>query len=111
MLSCVFQNAIKFTDSGMVRLVAGYCHKRQYLIINVKDTGPGIAQNFKHKIFKPFARENDSTTRQNEGLGLGLLVAKGLSRKLGGDLVLISSDTGGLNKGCVGVWSYPYLVP
>ena len=111
MISCVFQNALKFTESGLVHLQARFCQKRHCLIILVSDTGPGIPDHFKSRVFKPFAREDDSTTRQSEGLGLGLLVAKGLSRKIGGDLLLISSDTSGKHKGCVSdrdsvTWSY-----
>lgn len=101
MVTCVFQNALKFCHDGFVTLQVRLCEKRQCIVISVKDTGPGIPEHFRRRIFKPFAREDDSTTRQVEGLGLGLLVAKGLSRKIGGDLVLVSSDTQGDNKGCV----------
>jgi len=101
MTSCVLQNALKFTLVGSVKLTVRFCQKRQTLIIRIKDTGPGIPEHFKSRIFKPFAREDDSTTRYNEGLGLGLLVAKGLARKLGGDLVLVNSNTSGVDHGCV----------
>ena len=67
--------------------------------MNVVDTGPGIPQAFIPYLFKPFSREDDSLTRQKEGLGLGLLVAKGLARKIGGDLVCVRSDTDGPRRG------------
>ena len=63
------------------------------------DTGPGIPEAFLPYLFKPFSREDDSLTRQKEGLGLGLLVAKGLARKIGGDLVCVRSDTEGERRG------------
>lgn len=63
------------------------------------DTGPGIPQAFLPYLFKPFSREDDSLTRQKEGLGLGLLVAKGLARKIGGDLICVRSDTDGSHRG------------
>lgn len=105
MLSCVFQNALKFCDSGYVNLDTTYCQQRQCVIFTVKDSGPGIPEHFRSRIFEPFAREDNSNTRHNEGLGLGLLVAKGLARKLGGDLVLVSADVSGDNKGSVRFWS------
>ncbi|KAK4693287.1 hypothetical protein P7C71_g4079, partial [Lecanoromycetidae sp. Uapishka_2] len=71
----------------------------EFIVINVLDTGPGIPQAFLPYLFKPFSREDDSLTRQKEGLGLGLLVAKGLARKIGGDLVCVRSDTDGPRRG------------
>ena len=69
------------------------------MMINIKDTGAGIPRAFLPYSFKPFSREDDSLTRQTEGLGLGLLVAKGLARKIGGDLVCLRSDTEGPQRG------------
>ena len=63
------------------------------------DTGSGIPRDFLPYLFKPFSREDDSLTRQKEGLGLGLLVAKGLARKIGGDLLCVRSDTTGPKRG------------
>lgn len=50
------------------------------------DTGCGIKSAFLPNLFKPFAREDTSITRALDGLGLGLMVAKGLARKMGGDV-------------------------
>ena len=44
-------------------------------------------------LFKPFARADASTIRSKDSLGLGILVAKGLSRKMGGDLTYVRSST------------------
>lgn len=99
MISCVALNAMKFTDRGIITLAAKLSLKSKYIIINVKDTGSGIPAAFLPNLFKPFSREDDSLTRQSEGLGLGLLVAKGLARKLGGDLFCLRSDVSGPNKG------------
>ncbi|KAI9891842.1 MAG: hypothetical protein M1814_002407 [Vezdaea aestivalis] len=99
MISCVLLNAIKFTETGDVTLSATLSPKNKYIVINIKDTGPGIPANFLPNLFKPFSREDESITRQKDGLGLGLLVAKGLIRKLGGDLACIRSETSGPNHG------------
>ena len=99
LISVVLLNAIKFTECGKISLRATLSPKARYIVINVQDTGSGIPKAFQPYLFKPFSREDDSTTRQNEGLGLGLLVAKALARKLGGDLLCIRSDTQGSQQG------------
>jgi signal transduction histidine kinase len=101
LISCVFLNAVKFTESGQITIKATSCNKvpQQYMRINIRDTGMGIPEEFFPSLFKPFAREDDSTTRTRDGLGLGLLVAKGLARKMGGDLLCVHSSTCGPDRG------------
>ncbi|KAF2452496.1 hypothetical protein BDY21DRAFT_405443 [Lineolata rhizophorae] len=98
-ISCILLNAIKFTEEGTITLTARVSPKNRYIVIAVRDTGCGIPPGFMASLFKPFAREDDSLTRQSEGLGLGLLVAKGLARKLGGELVCRASNTTGPYRG------------
>ena len=95
----MFLNAIKFTEQGRIALRANLTSKAKFIVINVLDTGSGIPKAFLPNLFKPFSREDDSLTRQKEGLGLGLLVAKGLARKIGGDLVCVRSETEGPRRG------------
>lgn len=97
--SCLFLNAIKFTNQGNIQLTARMSPKGRYIVIRCTDTGPGIPAAFLPRLFQPFSQEDASLTRQSEGLGLGLLVAKGLARKLGGDLFCIRADTEGPNHG------------
>lgn len=101
LISCVFLNAIKFTDQedGRVSVHARLSSRGKYISIKIADNGPGIPAAFLPKLFTAFSRENDSITRQSEGLGLGLLVAKGIARKLGGDLMCTRADTEGPNHG------------
>ncbi|KAL1591604.1 hypothetical protein SLS60_011854 [Paraconiothyrium brasiliense] len=99
MISCLALNAIKFTEHGSISLKASLSVNARYVVINVKDTGSGIPAAFLPNLFKPFSREDDSTTRVSEGLGLGLMVAKGLARKLGGDLFCLRSHVSGPEKG------------
>ncbi|KAH7402117.1 hypothetical protein DE146DRAFT_455742 [Phaeosphaeria sp. MPI-PUGE-AT-0046c] len=99
MVSCLALNAIKFTHDGSITLQATLSAKGRYIVINIKDTGSGIPAAFLPNLFKPFSREDDSTTRQSEGLGLGLMVAKGIARKLGGDLFCLRSHVAGPNRG------------
>ncbi|KAL9636490.1 MAG: hypothetical protein Q9164_002789 [Protoblastenia rupestris] len=99
LVSCVFLNAIKFTEEGKITVRITLTSRAKYVVVRVTDTGPGIPEAFLPNLFKPFSREDDSLTRQTEGLGLGLLVAKGLARKIGGDLVCVRSDVMGPKKG------------
>lgn len=99
LISCVLLNALKFTESGDITVTTTLSSKSHFVLINISDTGIGIPGEFIPNLFKPFSREDDSTTRSKEGLGLGLLVAKGLSRKLGGDLQFIRSSTCGPDRG------------
>ena len=92
-------NAVKFTEEGKISLRATLTPKAKFIVINVVDTGPGIPQAFQPYLFKAFSREDDSLTRQKEGLGLGLMVAKGLARKIGGDLQCVRTDTDGPQRG------------
>lgn len=95
MVSCVVLNAIKFTDEGHIYITAKMSPKNKHMVIRIKDSGSGIPAAFIPRLFKPYSRADSSTTRQSEGLGLGLLVAKGLARKLGGDLFCIHSEVEG----------------
>ncbi|KAF1945370.1 sensor protein rcsC [Clathrospora elynae] len=99
MVSCLALNAIKFTQDGVITLHATLSAHGRYIVINIKDTGSGIPAAFLPNLFKPFSREDDSMTRQSEGLGLGLMVAKGIARKLGGDLFCLRSHVSGPGKG------------
>lgn len=100
LVSCVFLNAVKFTECGKISLRAALSNSsRRYIVINVVDTGPGIPPAFMPNLFKAFSREDDSLTRQKEGLGLGLLVAKGLARRIGGELLCVRSDIAGPRRG------------
>ncbi|KAG8525454.1 uncharacterized protein KY384_009098 [Bacidia gigantensis] len=99
LISCVLLNAIKFTEEGKITLKASLSTRAKFIIIKITDTGAGIPADFLPYLFQPFSREDDSLTRHKEGLGLGLLVAKGLARKIGGDLVCVRSDIAGPQRG------------
>ena len=99
LMSCVFLNAIKFTEVGNVTLIAQLARGGRFILVNVLDTGDGIPKEFLPELFKPFSREDGSLTRTKEGLGLGLLVAKGIARRIGGDLSLVRTETSGPYKG------------
>lgn len=89
-------NAVKFTSSGSVRVVARLLEAtptrpQPALEISVRDTGIGMDEATLARLFRPFTQADNSTTRRFGGTGLGLTIARSLSRMLGGDLVASSS--------------------
>jgi len=81
-------NAIKFTREGGVRIEISY-HEEQ-LMFNVVDTGIGLDDYEKNRIFDAFIQADSSTTRLFGGTGLGLSISKSLAHLMGGDLTLTS---------------------
>ena len=78
-------NAVKFTESGSVRLGVrpgknGMTH------FEVRDTGVGMELSAHSQIFKPFAQADQSTSRQYGGTGLGLAICRQLVERMGGSI-------------------------
>jgi two-component system sensor histidine kinase BarA len=93
-------NAIKFTDSGSVAINADvqYINTHQSLIIiSVTDTGIGISDEQLNKLFKAFVQADTSITRRFGGSGLGLVIAKTLTKLMGGKLEIYSKQQRGTN--------------
>lgn len=82
-------NAVKFTDSGWVKLTVE-CPSPGQLLFAVSDSGIGIAPEKQKVIFEPFSQADASTTRQFGGTGLGLSICHSLTELLGGELKLES---------------------
>ena len=91
-LTNLIGNAIKFTSTGGVRIVARLLESpvRPQLEIKVIDTGIGMTQEQAQRIFDPFAQADASITRRFGGTGLGLTISRRLVRSLGGDIVVES---------------------
>jgi signal transduction histidine kinase len=92
-------NACKFTRDGDVcvavrREQAG---QKDWVVVNVMDTGIGISQEQLGKLFRPFTQADPSTTRQYGGTGLGLAISRRLCRMMGGDISVASKLGKGSN--------------
>jgi signal transduction histidine kinase/CheY-like chemotaxis protein len=99
-LQKVVDNAIKFTDNGIIRITVKLARNAQLIEIRVSDTGYGLTEESKACLFKPHFQEDASISRAKDGLGLSLFNAKAHVRKnLGGDLTLERSATEGPSKG------------
>jgi signal transduction histidine kinase len=75
-------NAIKFTDTGEVKIHTAVANGS--FTVAVHDTGPGIAEQDQAKIFEEFQQADSSTTKQKGGTGLGLAIAKRIIEMHGG---------------------------
>jgi PAS domain S-box-containing protein len=85
-------NAIKFTEKGGVRLVTRLngSGAQPQLVIDVIDTGIGMAGSTLESIFDPFVQADTSITRRFGGTGLGLAISRRFARLLGGDITVRS---------------------
>jgi signal transduction histidine kinase/ActR/RegA family two-component response regulator len=92
-MSNLISNAIKFTESGGVRvLVEG---DDQSLSVRVIDTGVGIPEDQRDRLFTKFAQLDSSSTRRAGGSGLGLAICKTLVELMGGTIAFSPSPEGG----------------
>ena len=87
MLGNLISNAIKFTETGWVRIegrVVQCDAAAAVLEFTVADSGIGIPEDRRHRLFQPFSQVDSSTTRQYGGTGLGLSIIRSLATAMGG---------------------------
>ena len=90
-LNHLILNAIKFTKEGSIELNCRQSDDLASVIITLTDTGCGISEDEKDKIFDQFYKSDAF----QQGIGLGLTVSKKIAQKLGGDLTIDDSYTNG----------------
>ena len=91
-LTNLIDNAIQYADHVSVR--AG--QRGDAIEITVDDDGPGIPEDQRGEVFKPFYRLDGSRNPGTGGVGLGLTIARDVMRGHGGDIALSASPNGGL---------------
>jgi len=77
-------NAVKFTDTGSVSVVVA--RRNGELHVRIRDTGIGIAESDRSRLFQPFTQLDSGLTRRHGGTGLGLYNSNCLARLLGGHI-------------------------
>jgi len=92
----LLSNATKFTNAGG-KITVNIFDKGDYIIISVKDTGIGIEDVDKQKIFERFLQVDDTSHRNNEGSGIGLSLVKSFVEMHGGEITLESTYGFGSN--------------
>jgi light-regulated signal transduction histidine kinase (bacteriophytochrome)/CheY-like chemotaxis protein len=112
-------NAIKFTESGDITITVRWRaatkaadgrddpagrgtpdptvgdHRRGHIVVDVRDTGVGMAPEELARVFHPFEQANATTSRTHGGTGLGLAISRQLARQLGGEVTAESRPGGG----------------
>lgn len=94
-LNCLLSNAIKFTATGGVRVKVAFMDEGPNKIIlrmAVVDSGIGIAEENKDKLFKRFSQVDGSNTRKYGGSGLGLVITKQIVELMGGNISVQSKE-------------------
>jgi PAS domain S-box-containing protein len=93
----LINNAIKFTDSGHVRVKVALETRRgkHYIRFDVEDTGIGIPPEKQQSIFTMFVQADSDTTRKYGGTGLGLAITKNLAELMQGGIMLDSTPNQG----------------
>lgn len=91
----LIHNAIKFTQQGeiVIELRKTGNTAGSLIVLSVSDTGIGIAPEYLDKIFTPFQQESEGESRNYEGSGLGLSIAKRYLELLGG-MLKVESEKG-----------------
>ena len=91
----LLSNAIKFTERGCVKTRVSWQTQEVgadgTLLIDVEDTGIGIAADELDEVFKPFVQAESITTAEKEGTGIGLTIVKRLTELMGGSLTVEST--------------------
>lgn len=96
LISYLLDNAIKFTSEGLVSIIVNFQvevpNELGQLVIRIKDTGPGINEEDRQRIFTPFEQKSIQHTSQ-DGTGLGLSICSRLVKLMGG-AVFVNSEVG-----------------
>ncbi len=93
-LANLIDNAVAHSPADSpVRVEVGETAGR--VMVRVVDRGPGVTNRDRERVFLPFQRMGDSSPRAGAGVGLGLAVARGFSRAMGGDVTIEDTPGGG----------------
>jgi len=96
------KNALKFTPRGQITIKARYNNAKSIIILQIQDTGIGIAAEDFPLIFTRFGKLQRSADMNSEGIGLGLMIVKQIVEQSGG---LIEARSEGLGRGSSFVFS------
>ncbi|KAL3480932.1 hypothetical protein BJX99DRAFT_244096 [Aspergillus californicus] len=91
-------NAVKFTESGSVRVLTSFCRDSEDSTCTIKteviDTGIGVPDSAINTLFTPFTRFADSSARNYQGTGLGLSICKSLAELMEGTVGYLPNPDG-----------------
>jgi len=88
------ENAIKYNHAGGLVTVTVY-QKEKRIYLSVEDTGSGIPEELRERVFDPFFRVDKSRSRELGGVGLGLALVREIVRVHDGSITIRSNPAGG----------------
>ena len=88
------ENAIKYNQSGGQVIVTAD-RKEKHVYLSVEDTGTGIPEELKERVFEPFFRVDKSRSRELGGVGLGLALVREIVRVHDGSITVKANPSGG----------------
>ena len=88
------ENAIKYNHLGG-QVTVTVCRKEKQVSLSVEDTGSGIPEELKERVFEPFFRVDKSRSRELGGVGLGLALVREIVRVHDGRIAIKSKPAGG----------------
>lgn len=94
-LSNLVNNAIKFTEQGVITLKARPVGQGARLRFEVIDSGPGVAPEDRERLFQPFVQADSERTRRHGGAGLGLAICRELAGLMSGRIWVEPAPAGG----------------
>jgi signal transduction histidine kinase len=91
----LMSNAIKFTEHGEVAVELSSRGESGKVYFDVRDSGIGLSEESRLKLFQPFTQADASTTRKFGGTGLGLAICRKLVELMGGTIEVASTEGNG----------------
>lgn len=88
-------NAVKFTETGIITIRARLMSQKEeecYIRFEIQDTGIGLSEETRNRLFEPFTQADGSTTRKYGGTGLGLSISKRLAELMEGSIGVDSQE-------------------
>jgi len=92
LIANLVSNAFRYANEVSVKVSEG----NERVTVTIDDDGPGIPEDMREEVFKPFMRLDEARNLDESGTGLGLSIARDIARNHGGDINLYESPLGGL---------------
>lgn len=89
----LMSNAVKYTEKGYIKVSSKLV--KDHIEIDFEDTGPGVPDEQKSKLFNKFTQLEASIKNKSRGTGLGLVVVKGIINAHGGDIKVLDNKPKG----------------
>lgn len=82
----LLSNAVKHSPEGSTVIILADDRQQEHWTLEVQDQGDGVPESFAKRIFEQFSQANQDDNSRRSGAGLGLAIAKELSRLMNGDI-------------------------